>query len=427
MYGFGARTEAALTPDDVAGIRWIYAGGAPPPPTPTPVVPHPYPGPHAVPGRVEAEDYDAGGEGVAYHDTEPANLGGVYRNEGVDIETVGGVTDVGWIRDGEWLTYTMNTTAPQSVVLRLRASNPGTTVRRVWIYAPGATSAIVIVPPTGSSGTFTTIDSGPFWLQAGGVAVRLEPEGGINLDWLEFVPAVLPNTTITKPTPQPYPGPHVVPTVVQAEDYDAGGEGVAYHDFEPANLGGAYRPDEGVDIETGNGITDVGWVRTGEWLTYTVNSTSPQNVMLRLRVSNPDAATKEIPILVNEMFLSAVWVPSTGSFGTFATIDAGPFPLPAGETVIRLVFDHIDRVNLDWLEFAPAVVTMPGAGSIPTDTNGDGKYDDVNGNFRKDFADVVLYFNQMTWIAENEPLWALDYNGNGRIDFADVVWLFNNL
>ena len=56
-----------------------------------------------------------------------------------------------------------------------------------------------------------------------------------------------------------------------------------------------------------------------------------------------------------------------------------------------------------------------------------GWYDDVNGNGRKDFADVVLYFNQMTWIAANEPVAAFDYNGNGRIDFADVVWLFNHL
>ncbi len=41
--------------------------------------------------------------------------------------------------------------------------------------------------------------------------------------------------------------------------------------------------------------------------------------------------------------------------------------------------------------------------------------------------DVVLYFNQMAWIAANEPIAAFDYNGNGRIDFADVVWLFNHL
>ena len=73
------------------------------------------------------------------------------------------------------------------------------------------------------------------------------------------------------------------------------------------------------------------------------------------------------------------------------------------------------------------VFTIPGAVGLPTCITVAGKYDDVNGNGRKDFADVVLYFNQMTWIADHEPLEAFDYNGNGRIDFADVVWLFNHL
>jgi len=39
----------------------------------------------------------------------------------------------------------------------------------------------------------------------------------------------------------------------------------------------------------------------------------------------------------------------------------------------------------------------------------------------------VLYFNQMTWIAANEPIAAFDLNGNGRIDFADIVALFNEI
>ena len=76
---------------------------------------------------------------------------------------------------------------------------------------------------------------------------------------------------------------------------------------------------------------------------------------------------------------------------------------------------------------APPVLAVPPSALLPTDTDGDEQYDDVNGNGRTDFADVVLYFNQMTWIAENEPVAAFDYNGNGRIDFADVVWLFNHL
>ncbi|MEN6517587.1 MAG: hypothetical protein ABFC38_05270 [Methanospirillum sp.] len=73
---------------------------------------------------------------------------------------------------------------------------------------------------------------------------------------------------------------------------------------------------------------------------------------------------------------------------------------------------------------APRALAVPGGTDVPLDPNGDGRYEDVNGNSRKDFADVVLYFNQMAWIAANEPVALFDYNGNARIDFADVVALF---
>jgi PKD repeat protein len=79
------------------------------------------------------------------------------------------------------------------------------------------------------------------------------------------------------------------------------------------------------------------------------------------------------------------------------------------------------------LDARVSVATVPGGTAEPTDTNADGICDDVNGNGRADFADVVLYFDRMGWIAANEPVPAFDCNGNGRIDFADVVWLFNRL
>jgi len=41
------------------------------------------------------------------------------------------------------------------------------------------------------------------------------------------------------------------------------------------------------------------------------------------------------------------------------------------------------------------------------------------------FADVVLYFNQMSWISAT--IAAFDLNRNGRIDFADIVALFNEI
>jgi PKD repeat protein len=71
--------------------------------------------------------------------------------------------------------------------------------------------------------------------------------------------------------------------------------------------------------------------------------------------------------------------------------------------------------------------SLPGYTKPPTDPDGDGIYEDLNGNGRLDFADVVLYFNQMTWIAAHEPIALFDLNGNGRIDFADIVQLFGEI
>ncbi len=71
--------------------------------------------PAAVPGAVEAEDYDIGGPGVAYQDADANNNGGAYRpGEGVDLEATtdaGGGFNVGWTVPEEWLEYTMDVTA----------------------------------------------------------------------------------------------------------------------------------------------------------------------------------------------------------------------------------------------------------------------------------------------------------------------------
>jgi hypothetical protein len=77
--------------------------------------PYPGPNPHPVPGKIEAEDYDIGGEGVAYHDTTLGNEGGEYRGDDVGIQSttdMGGGYNVGWIEEGEWLAYTVDAAHP---------------------------------------------------------------------------------------------------------------------------------------------------------------------------------------------------------------------------------------------------------------------------------------------------------------------------
>jgi PKD repeat protein len=61
---------------------------------------------------------------------------------------------------------------------------------------------------------------------------------------------------------------------------------------------------------------------------------------------------------------------------------------------------------------------------LPRDLDGDGTYEDVNGNGRVDFADVTLLYNALGVCTANAPVAAFDFNGNGRVDFADVVALY---
>ncbi|MEL7509558.1 MAG: carbohydrate-binding domain-containing protein [Cyanobacteria bacterium J06554_1] len=87
--------------------------------------------------------------------------------------------------------------------------------------------------------------------------------------------------TVNEEAPQP-PG---VDRRIEAEDYKAGTNGVEFFDTSSANLGGAYRPDEPVDIQTtqdiGGGF-NVGWIKSGEFLTYEVVESGLYDIVVRV-------------------------------------------------------------------------------------------------------------------------------------------------
>ncbi|MCQ2203562.1 MAG: endo-1,4-beta-xylanase [Bacteroidales bacterium] len=65
----------------------------------------------------------------------------------------------------------------------------------------------------------------------------------------------------------------VLPGIIEAEDFDEGGDGVAFHDSNKIKegTGASYREDGGVDIEKGNGGYVLGYTLSGEWTEYTVD------------------------------------------------------------------------------------------------------------------------------------------------------------
>jgi len=156
-------------------------------PTPTVATARPY-ARNAIPGTVEAENYDIGGEGVAFHDTTATNEGGALRRDGVDITTVRGVgTVVGYMRAGEWLRYTVAVARAGVYTVSLRTSSPysGTSIR---LEAAGRSTVTVPIPNTNSHERFVEVKS-TIRLPAGTTTLRIVPSGHQNLDRIVFAPS----------------------------------------------------------------------------------------------------------------------------------------------------------------------------------------------------------------------------------------------
>ena len=131
-----------------------------------------------IPGTVQCENYDVGGNGYAYYDTSVGNTGGAtFRtDEDVDIENctdTTGVYDVGYATAGEWLEYTVNVASAGKYNLSLRVACNGTG-RTVSLQAKGITVADTIaIPNTAGWQTYTNVTVPNISLDAGVQVLRL--------------------------------------------------------------------------------------------------------------------------------------------------------------------------------------------------------------------------------------------------------------
>jgi hypothetical protein len=336
---------------DFATLTAAMNGAAAPPPSPPPPPPAgsgPFTGtPLALPGRIEAEGYDKGGQGVAYYDTTAGNSSGAYRSDDVDIRVTSdssGSYNVKSVRAGEWLAYTVSiaTAGSYAFDFRLASSGTGGTVR---LTVDGTdVSGPIALPDTGGWGIWQTFRRGGVTLPAGTHVLKLVVDangsGGTvaDVNWLQVTSTAAP----PPPASTPYTGTAVaLPNQIEAENYDRGGEGLAYHDTTTGNSSGAYRSDD-VDIRVtsdSSGSYNVKSVRAGEWLAYSVNVATAGTYALDLRVASAGSGGTVRLTVDGQDVTGAIVLPDTGGWNTWRTVTKTGVALPAGPHVLRLVVD----------------------------------------------------------------------------------------
>ena len=162
-------------------------GGTPPPPAEGP-----YGGtPAAIPGTVQAANYDTGGQSVAYNVTSVNGTANSYRSDGVDLEActdTGCGDDIGWTAAGQWFKYTVNAATARTYTVTLRLASPSGATDGLHIASSSGTnlSGAITVPATGGWQTWTTVTA-TVTLPAGQQTLTIDQDnGGWNVHQLGF-------------------------------------------------------------------------------------------------------------------------------------------------------------------------------------------------------------------------------------------------
>jgi hypothetical protein len=299
--------------------------------------------PIAVPGEFEAEAFDRGGEGIAYHDTTPGNEGGAGFRDGEDVDIAvsddagsGSPYVVLMSNDREWLAYTISVASGGNYDLEMLAQ----------AHAGGGPTSTYHVEVDGIDVTgHITLGVAEYWwigratlaLTSGTHTVKLFLEG----PW----PIKLNSVRIT-PTGSAAPTPRAIPGVVEAEDFDTGGEGPAYHDNTPGNQGNAgFRTAENVDIFSSNDAGSGSWYvvknfEAGEWLTYTINVPEGGNYDIELRASTSVDFPSAYHVVVDGANVTgSVALPDTGGWDNYRWLGKRTVSLTAGVHWLAIVVE----------------------------------------------------------------------------------------
>jgi len=150
-----------------------------------------------------------------------------------------------------------------------------------------------------------------------------------------------------------------------------------------------------------------------EWASFAFNSTLPSSeVTVYVEDGNNEVQSGAKNISLFYLVMRGVEIGET-----YASISINRVEGDDGEMVSLDASDCYILVRLD---------RFPNC-DYPSDPDGDGLYEDTNGNGVKDINDLFVLFTNMDWVAENEYIPYFDFNGNGEMDVNDLLNLFNEI
>jgi uncharacterized delta-60 repeat protein len=342
-------TSIPYTDEHPAVVRYLLSGSSAAPPS---GIQKPYASlPELMPDVIQFENFDFGGEGTAYHDTDAANLGGAYRaKEAVDIQptadSAGPGYTVGFVKAGEWLEYTVNvpeqtaqTSGTYDIDFRVSSLRAGGKFH-VEVDGKNVTGSIA-APQTGDWNKYTTITKKGVPIAGGTHVLRVAFESNGSLGYVGNFNFMKLNTVLAQQRPYLQAFPYKSNMNVPASAFDYGGEGIAYHDTEAKNIGGATRPNEGVDIENNKSTSnqdDVGWTRPGEWLEYTMDLVETKPYNLRFTVASLTGGGS-FSVWSDGKKLTSFDMPNTGNWQYYTEIVKSGIVVAPGRHVIRVQMD----------------------------------------------------------------------------------------
>lgn len=163
----------------------------------------------------------------------------------------------------------------------------------------------------------------------------------------------------------PYNGsPASIPGTIEAEEYDFGGQGVAYNDKDEENRGEKFRND-GIDIyANGTGFV-VGYNQAGEWMNYTVDVKETSRYTVTIAAATDNASASCQLLIDGKEITGEIGAPNTGDFSKFSTVVARTKEISAGKHTLQLKITG-DWLDIDYLKFEK----YESNGAEPYDANG---------------------------------------------------------